>query len=169
MRNNPLRTALSARGFTLVELMIVVAIAAILAAIAYPSYQDSIRKSRRTEAKTALENVAAEQEKYYYRNNAYTRDLTKLGYSGTAGAGQKNTENGYYRIQVVPDGTGSCGTAAPWHCTKYRVYARPVGPQASDPWIYRLYSDGRKYRCKKRNTTNFQCTSGTGAWDWNES
>lgn len=158
-----------ARGFTLIELMITVAIVAILAAIAYPSFQNSIRKSRRTEAKTALENVAAEQERYYYRNNAYTRDLTQLGYSGAAGTGQKVTENGYYRIQVVQDGAGTCAGAAPWNCTRYYVRVRPINSQSNDPWLFRIYSDGRKYRCIKQNTTNFVCTAGTGAWDWNES
>ena len=48
-------------GFTLIELMIVVAIVAILASIAYPSYKDSVLKSRRAEARTALSELLQQQ------------------------------------------------------------------------------------------------------------
>ena len=51
------------RGFTLVELMIVVAIVAILAAIGYPSYQNSVQKSRRADGRAALQEAAARQER----------------------------------------------------------------------------------------------------------
>ncbi|WP_425491783.1 type IV pilin protein [Luteimonas saliphila] len=52
------------RGFTLIELMIVVAIVAVLAAIAYPSYADSVRKSKRGHAKAALVELAQRAERY---------------------------------------------------------------------------------------------------------
>lgn len=71
------------QGFTLIELMIVVAIVGILAAIAYPSYQDSIRKSARAVAKQALFEVVSRQENNYLNSKAYATDLTNLGYSGT--------------------------------------------------------------------------------------
>lgn len=58
-------------GFTLIELMIVVAIVGILAAIAYPSYQDSVRKSRRAEGRTALMEVLQQQERYMTQRNTY--------------------------------------------------------------------------------------------------
>jgi len=59
------------RGFTLIELMVVVAVIAILASIAYPAYQDSIRKSRRAQAKADLVEYAALAERFRTVNNTY--------------------------------------------------------------------------------------------------
>ncbi|MDB5761354.1 MAG: type pilin protein [Herminiimonas sp.] len=59
------------RGFSLIELMIVVAILAMLAAIEYPSYQESIRKTKRAEGGAALMQLMQQQERYYSQNNTY--------------------------------------------------------------------------------------------------
>ncbi len=72
--NQVKRSRLSARGFTLIELMIVVAVIAILAAIAYPSYQDSVRKSRRADAKAALLDLAQFMERNYTTANRYDQN-----------------------------------------------------------------------------------------------
>jgi len=58
-------------GFTLIELMIVVAIVAILAAVAYPSYLDSVRKGKRAEGRTALIETLQQQERYMTQYNTY--------------------------------------------------------------------------------------------------
>lgn len=59
------------RGFTLIELMIVVAIVAVLAAIAYPSYQEQIKRSRRADAKTVVMENAQFMERFYTQNGTY--------------------------------------------------------------------------------------------------
>ncbi len=58
----------AARGFTLIELMITVAVVAILSAIAYPSYQEYVLRSRRVEAQSLLGEAAARQERAQYLN-----------------------------------------------------------------------------------------------------
>lgn len=95
------------KGFTLIEVMIVVVIVAILAAVAVPSYQESVRKTKRAEAKEALTRIAAAQERFFFTNNGYTDDLSLLGYSGGV------SENGYYNIDL----TGGNGPSDRIHCT----------------------------------------------------
>ncbi|MDM0048635.1 type IV pilin protein [Variovorax sp. J22R115] len=65
-----------AQGFTLIELMIVVAVVAILGAIAYPSYMDSVRRGWRAEARTALLQEMQQQERLYTQRASYKTGAT---------------------------------------------------------------------------------------------
>lgn len=79
----------SSRGFTLIELMIVVAVIAILGAIAYPSYMDSVRKGWRTEARTALVQEMQQQERFYTQRGKYRTDDPFKASSGDSDAASK--------------------------------------------------------------------------------
>ena len=67
------------KGFSAIELLLVIAIAGILAAIALPAYRDSVRKSGRTGAKGALLDVAMRQEQFFLNNRSYSNSLAALG------------------------------------------------------------------------------------------
>ena len=73
------------RGYTITEILIVVAIVGIIAAIGYPQYQDYVREARRADGHSALSRLAAQQERFFADNNAYTADLQgDLGYPNPA-------------------------------------------------------------------------------------
>jgi type IV pilus assembly protein PilE len=86
-------------GFTLIELMITVVIATILLSIAIPLYLHQIRESRRTDARSALLDLAAREERYFDSNNAYTATAGNLGYSGF-GSGNPVGSGQYYYIDT---------------------------------------------------------------------
>ncbi|MGH8158331.1 MAG: type IV pilin protein [Rhodanobacter sp.] len=117
-----------ANGFTLIELMIVVAIVAILAAIAIPAYQKQILQSRRTSAKTALLDLSGREERYYAANNTYDASLSDLGYAATGGALQvpNSSNEDYYSVAIAV--TAAAGTTP----ASYVATAVPVNSQAAD-------------------------------------
>jgi type IV pilus assembly protein PilE len=84
-----------AAGVTLIELMVVVIVIGILGLIAIPSYREYVRRSNRTEAKTALLRLATNQERFYLQNRTYTTDLTKVGFANPG-----ESERGVYVITI---------------------------------------------------------------------
>jgi type IV pilus assembly protein PilE len=74
------------RGFSLIELMIVIAIVGILAAVAIPSYQDSIKKGKRAEGRTALTEMLQQQERYATQKGTYAEFTTAGATTGDAAA-----------------------------------------------------------------------------------
>ncbi|MFT6407270.1 MAG: type IV pilus assembly protein PilE [Arenicella sp.] len=69
------------KGFTLLELMIVVAVIGILSVIAIPSYSEYVIRANRADAQDQLSEVAFEQERFANRNRTYTLDMQQLGYA----------------------------------------------------------------------------------------
>lgn len=98
-----IRTRAQQAGMTLIELMIVVAILGIIISIAVPSYQDSVRKSRRADGMALLNQILQAQERFYINNMTYTTDLTDLGYSVSTGV---SSEEEHYKVSVAACGTG---------------------------------------------------------------
>ncbi len=89
------------KGFTLIELMLVVAVVGILAAIAYPSYQAQVQKSRRADGLTTLMQIMQSQERFYTVNNRYTVSLgADLNYAADANE-DVLSEEGYYLVAAA--------------------------------------------------------------------
>jgi type IV pilus assembly protein PilE len=113
-------------GFTLVELLIVVVIAAILVSIAVPSYQAQVRKSRRTDARNAMLDIAGREERFLSVTNNYSALPTDVGYGGALWP--QNVTNNYYQVRVdSPDTVNQPGVFP-----SYLITATPIGIQVGD-------------------------------------
>lgn len=111
----------STAGFTLVELMIVVAIVGILAGVAYPSYQESVARSRRADAKAVLMENAQHMERYFTQNNTYLNAAVNPVLPITEAP--KDGATKYYDITFLGTNT----------VTTYTLQAAPKNSMASDP------------------------------------
>lgn len=99
-------------GFTLIELMVVVAIVAVLASVAIPSFMDSTRKSRRADAVFALQQIQMEQEKLRANCTTYAATLTGTRGCGVLGYPQSTTPEAFYNLTLsAASATGFTATA----------------------------------------------------------
>ncbi|HEY1141569.1 MAG TPA: type IV pilin protein [Lysobacter sp.] len=113
----------NSRGFTLIELVVVIAIVGILATIAIPTFMDQIRKTRRTDAMQTLSDLQLKQERWRASHATYTGTLSDIG-------GVTPTPSGYYTIAVsTPADAGGCTCTS---ATCYAFTATAAGSQASD-------------------------------------
>lgn len=138
------------KGFTLIEAMIVVVIIAILAAIAVPSYQKHIQKTRRGDAKESLTRIAAMQERFFFTHDRYGT-LAELGLV-TEGEVLFSQEDNYIIVLV---GSTACGTGAnTFPC--YEATATARGAQVADTEckMFSINHVGRKTSMNSENDAN---------------
>jgi type IV pilus assembly protein PilE len=109
------------RAFTLIEMMIVLAALAILAAIALPAYQEQVRKGRRAAAQAFLMDVAAKQQQFLLDNRRYAADLTSTELNITAPANVSN----FYTIAC-------CGASTSASPPLFEISAAPKSGQTAD-------------------------------------
>lgn len=113
-----------AAGFSLIELMMAVLIVGVLASIAMPAYNGQVRKTRRTEARTALLDLAAREERFMAANNTYTADPAALGYT----AFNVPVSNGYYKLNTPTDVSGGTATTP----ATFTLTAAPIAGKGQD-------------------------------------
>ncbi|MEM9101482.1 MAG: type IV pilin protein [Pseudomonadota bacterium] len=141
------------KGFTLIELMIVVVIVAILAGVAFPSYTQHVAKSRRADAKGALMGLAQAMERYYTENGTYA-DV------GTTSVRDANNKPVIFAQEVPLDGGKKYYdlTIEAVTATSYTIQATPKNAQAGDGALI-LDSIGNK---------TWQHPDGTNRTCWDE-
>lgn len=117
------------KGFTLIELMIVVVVIAILASVAWPSYQEYIKRSRRSDAQSLMLSISSKEQQFMLDRRAFT-DLTGTGGLGMSAQGwdctansNKTCANAFYNVTVTLD-AGPPPTFA--------VVGTPIGVQVGD-------------------------------------
>jgi len=141
-------------GFTLIELMIVVAIIGILAAISYPSYKNSVIKARRIDAMGALTGFQGAMERHYTESNSYL----------AAGSPNTGAPTIYSTVSPVDGGSAYYNlTIQAVTATTFTVRASPIAgsSQATDGYIELQGTDVRAW--DKNNSGSV--TAGEDSWD----
>ncbi len=144
-------------GFTLIELVIVLLVIGILGTIAYPTYIESVRKSKRASAKIALLEIANLQERFFIENNSYSDNLNT---NSCQVAYPSVTPDTFYDLTITPvpnttnlDGSGAnciVNTAA----TGYTVTATAIGTQVADTGCATFHLDSQNQKSSTGGGTN---------------
>lgn len=150
-------------GMTLVGLIVTMAIIAILASIAYPTYVNQIRKSKRAVAISALLDSANRQEQYFFEHKSYADAMNKLqGYTSSTGTtiyfdknstSTPSSSNAVYGVSVAAVDASACGTAP---C--FQLQAAPLNDQSNDACgTYTLTSSNGRDVSNSTTTPASQC------------
>jgi len=124
-QTTPSKAAMS--GYTLIEIVVALAIVAILASVAVAAYTSQVQKSRRTDARSALLDLAGREEKLFSTTNAYSATPSDLGYAPVGTPFPITVGSGYYTVSVAaPDPNQAAGSPT------YLITATAVGIQAND-------------------------------------
>lgn len=118
----------TARGFTLIELMIAVALIGILAAIGYPAYTDQIRKAKRAECRSGLLQSMQQQERYYTQFNQYVTFADSEATAKTKSFSGDSTEKSACGIAAAQCVDGGGATVALNQCVELRATMRQSDP-----------------------------------------
>ena len=150
-------------GFTLLELMVVVVIIGILAAIAIPAYTSSVQKSRRTDAKNALLDLATKEEKWYSVNNAYSVTASDLyGSSSSYPLAVQTGSTPYYNLSVTSSSASAAATTSGTAAAYFFATAVPIDPQTADTACYTFTIDS--FGVTGNVDSNSSALTGTNCW-----
>ena len=143
------------RGFTLIEVLVVLTIVATLAAMAWPGYRQIMHRSHRIEARLALLRLQYLQERHYADHHAYAGELHADG-SGESLPMEPLTEEGSYELSLTVDASGQDYVAI--------AQATTSGRQADDHQCQRLSIDTIGTRRSAANTGGWRAEPGAGCW-----
>lgn len=132
------------RGFTLIELMITVAVIAILAAIAVPSYFQYTLRSNRSAAESVMQEIASAQERYMVDSRQFAGSLSTLGYT------VPNTVASSYSVAMVATSASVSSGTPP----NYTITAKPIGTQVRDTTCATLTLNGDGSKTTSTGATN---------------
>jgi len=141
-------------GMTLIELTVVLGVVAVLATLAWPSFQQAIQKSRRSDAMAALAAISQAQERWRANNPSYQAALSKL-----PGASSPVSAADHYALTMAEGSTnGSSYTAV--------ATAKSTSPQFSDGRcrVFRLMVEGGNIRYSSATSTNVVNSSPDPCW-----
>lgn len=116
-----MRTRTRTSGFTLIEVLMVVAIIGLIAAIGYPSYQEQVRKARRAEGMGELLEMADRLERRYSDQGTYAGINADALYGITTADNTRPTTNGHYKLDIVSA-----------DAVQFTISAAPQGNQTKD-------------------------------------